>query len=105
MKEINVNELKALKDDGKEFELIDVREPHEVDIAEIGGQLIPMGTVPQHLDQFPKDKQIIVYCRSGQRSANVVRWLEANHGYENIYNLKGGILAWADEIDPSVQKY
>lgn len=105
MKEIDVKELKALKDGGKEFELIDVREPHEVDIAEIGGQLIPMGTVPQHLDQFPKDKQIIVYCRSGQRSANVVRWLEANHGYENIYNLKGGILAWADEIDSSVQKY
>lgn len=105
MKEIDVKELKALIESGKEFELIDVREPHEVEIAEIGGQLVPMATVPQHLDKFPKNKQVIVYCRSGQRSGNVVRWLEDNHGYENIYNLKGGILAWADEIDPSVQKY
>lgn len=105
MKEIDVKELKALMESDKEFELIDVREPHEVEIAQIGGQLVPMATVPQQLDKFPKNKQVVVYCRSGQRSGNVVRWLEDNHGYENIYNLKGGILAWADEIDASIQKY
>jgi len=105
MKEIDVKELQALKESGKDFQLIDVREPHEVDIAEIGGQLIPMGTVPEHLDKFSKEKQIVVYCRSGQRSGHIVRWLEQQHGFENIYNLKGGILAWADEIDPSIEKY
>ncbi len=105
MKEISVNELSALKKSGTDFQLIDVREPNEFEIAEIGGELIPMNSVPQNIDKFSKDKQVIVHCRSGKRSGDVIQWLEANHGFENLYNLKGGILAWADEIDPSVQKY
>ncbi len=105
MKEITVKELKALKDSGADFQLIDVREAYEADIAEIGGELIPLGTVTENVDKFSKDKQVVVHCRSGARSGNAIAWLEANHGFDNLYNLKGGILAWADEIDSSVEKY
>jgi adenylyltransferase/sulfurtransferase len=105
MKEITVKELKALMDNGADFQLIDVREQHEAEIAEIGAELIPLGTVPENVDKFAKDKQVVVHCRSGARSGNAIQWLEANHGFDNLYNLKGGILAWADEIDQSVQKY
>ena len=105
MKEITVKALADLRASGTDFQLIDVREQKEFDIAEIGGELIPMGTVPQNVERFSRDKQVIVHCRSGKRSGDVIAWLESNHGYDNLYNLKGGILAWADEIDPSVQKY
>lgn len=105
MKEISVKELAALKSSGADFQLIDVREQNEVDIAEIGGELIPMNTVPENVDKFAKDKQVIVHCRSGVRSGNVIQYLEQNHGFDNLYNLAGGILAYADEIDDSLTKY
>lgn len=105
MKEVTVKELADLKASGADFQLIDVREQHEADIAEIGGELIPLGSVPQNVDKFSKDKQVIIHCRSGARSGNAVQWLEANHGFDNLYNLKGGILAYADEIDNSLTKY
>ena len=105
MKEVTVKELADLKASGADFQLIDVREQHEADIAEIGGELIPLGSVPQNVDKCSKDKQVIIHCRSGARSGNAVQWLEANHGFDNLYNLKGGILAYADEIDNSLQKY
>lgn len=105
MKEISVKELAALKESGADFQLIDVREQNEVDIAEIGGQLIPMNTVPENVDKFSKDKQVVVHCRSGVRSGNVIQYLEQNHGFDNLYNLAGGILAYADEIDNSLTKY
>lgn len=105
MKEITVQELKKLKDEKADFQLIDVREPHEADICEIGGELIPQGEVPANVDKISRDKQVIIHCRSGARSGNMVKWLEANHGFTNLYNLKGGILAWAKEIDPEIPTY
>lgn len=105
MKEISVKELADLRKSGTDFQLIDVREPHEVEIAEIGGELIPMGTVTENIDKFSKDKQVIVHCRSGQRSGQVVAYLSQQHGFTNLYNLAGGILAWSDEIDSSIPKY
>ncbi len=104
MKEKTVAELKAMMDKGEDFQLIDVREPHEADICQIGGTLIPMNTVPDHLDEIAKDKPVIIHCRSGARSGRIVEYLEAQ-GYDNLYNLKGGILAWADEIDSGMAKY
>jgi len=104
MKEITVSELKQLKDTNADFQLIDVREEHELEICEIGGELIPMGEVMENLDKISKTKKVVVMCRSGARSGTICRALEAE-GYDNVYNLKGGILAWADEIDPSVTKY
>ncbi|MBX2845970.1 MAG: rhodanese-like domain-containing protein [Saprospiraceae bacterium] len=100
MKTISVEELKALMDAQSDFQLIDVREEYEYEEANIGGELIPMGHVMEHIDKFAKDKQVIVHCRSGKRSANVVLLLE-KQGFDNLYNLEGGIKAWAAEIDPS----
>jgi rhodanese-related sulfurtransferase len=99
MKEISVTELKALLDSGADIQLIDVREPAEFESAQIGGELIPLGTLPQNVDKISKDKQVIVHCRSGKRSANAIMFLESNFGYENLYNLAGGIIGWRDEID------
>lgn len=105
MKEITVKELKAWMDSGEDFQLIDVREPNEFEVAQIGGELIPLATVPDHVDKFARDKKVVVHCRSGKRSANAIMFLENQHGFDNLYNLEGGILAWSDEIDPSVMKY
>lgn len=105
MKEITVKELKKLMDEKADIQLIDVREPYEAEIAEIGAELIPMGTIPSNVEKISKDKQVVVHCRSGQRSGDVILWLEANHGFENLYNLVGGVLAWSQEIDSSMPTY
>jgi len=105
MKEVTVQELKQLIDSGADFQLIDVREPHEYDICNIEGELIPQAEVPGSVDRISKDKQVVIHCRSGARSGNMVQWLEKNHGFTNLYNLKGGILAWSKEIDPSMPQY
>lgn len=105
MKEVTVQELKALKDSGADFQLIDVREPHEYDICNLEGELIPQAEIPHNTDKIAKDKKVVIHCRSGARSGNMVQWLEKNHGYTNLYNLKGGILAWAKEIDTSMPTY
>jgi adenylyltransferase/sulfurtransferase len=105
MKEITVQELEKLKESGADFQLIDVREPHEFDICDIGGELIPMGDIPAQVDKISNDKQVVVHCRSGKRSGDIINWLEKNHNFTNLYNLKGGILAWAKEIDPEMPTY
>lgn len=105
MKEVTVSELKQLIDQKKDFQLIDVREEYELEICQIDGEHIPLAEVPHNVDKISREKQVIVHCRSGARSGNIIRWLEANHNFDNLYNLKGGILAWADEIDPSMAKY
>lgn len=104
MKEITVAELKKLKDAKADFQLIDVREEHELEICEIGGEHIAMGEVMDNLGKISKDKQVIIHCRSGARSGAICQALETS-GYNNVYNLKGGIIAWSTEIDPSVTKY
>jgi rhodanese-related sulfurtransferase len=105
MKEVSVAELKAKIDAKEDFQLIDIREQHEIDIAQIGGEHIPMNDVMISLDKISKDKPVIIHCRSGQRSGAVVQALESQMGFDNLYNLAGGILAWSDEIDSSVVKY
>ena len=104
MKEITVSELKALRDNNADHQLIDVREEHELEICQIGGEHIPMGDVMDNLDKIAKDKQVVIHCRSGARSGAICQALESQ-GYNNVYNLKGGIIAWANEIDPSLPKY
>lgn len=99
MKSITVQEFKVLKDKGADFQLIDVREPFEFDEANMGGILIPMNEVPGQVSQFDQTKQVIVHCRSGKRSANVIQFLEQQHGFNNLYNLEGGILAWIDLME------
>lgn len=105
MKEVTVQELKKLKESGADFQLIDVREPHEYDICNLDGELIPMSDVPSNVERIARDKQVIMHCRSGKRSGDMLLWLEKNHGFTNLYNLKGGVLAWAKEIDPEMPTY
>ena len=105
MKEITVQQLKEMMDNKEDFQLIDVREENEYNFANLNGELMPLGSILDHEDDIAKDKKVIVHCRSGARSANAILQLEQSAGFDNLYNLKGGILAWADEIDPSVPKY
>ncbi len=105
MKEITVQELKEKLDANAPIQVIDVREPYEYDIVHISGLLIPMGEVMNRIEEIAKDKEVVVHCRSGKRSAAVIDALERMHGYDNLYNLKGGILAYAAEIDPSLPTY
>ncbi|MGA2847720.1 MAG: molybdopterin-synthase adenylyltransferase MoeB, partial [Terracidiphilus sp.] len=102
--QLTVKELKARRDAGEDFFLLDVREPYEYQIAQIGGTLIPQNDVPNRLAEIPRDREIIVQCRSGARSQRIAELLK-QAGYQSVVNLAGGILAWSDEIDPSVQKY
>jgi sulfur-carrier protein adenylyltransferase/sulfurtransferase len=102
MKSITVTELKTLMDQGADFQLVDVREIYENEAANLNGLLIPMGEIPTNVDKIDKDKQVVIHCRSGKRSANVIGFLEENHGFTNLYNLEGGIMAWVDQIDPTM---
>jgi len=104
MKEISVQELKEKKDNGDDFQLIDVREDFEYEMSNLGGQLIPLGGILIEADKIDKTKPVVVMCRSGKRSAAAIMQLE-QQGFTNLYNLKGGILAWADEIDPNISVY
>ncbi|MCB0319841.1 MAG: hypothetical protein KDD60_02880 [Bdellovibrionales bacterium] len=105
MLEITPKELKLWQDEGRDFFLLDVREPHERDIVSIGGELIPMGQFQDSLDRIPKDKPVVIYCRSGGRSAFVVQQLVNSHGYIEVYNLAGGVLQYSDDVDPDLPKY
>ncbi|MFZ9982800.1 MAG: rhodanese-like domain-containing protein [Cyclobacteriaceae bacterium] len=105
MKELTVSDLKSLMDNKADFQLVDVREPHEYEICNLGGDLIPLSMIPESIDKIKRDKQVIVHCRSGARSGQAVSWLEKSHGFTNIYNLKGGLLAWSNEVDPNFPKY
>ncbi len=105
MNEITPSELKCLLDAKEDVQVIDVREPYEAEICSIGGELIPMGNIMDNLDKLRKDAKLIVHCRSGMRSGTVVQALEDQHGFKSVFNLKGGILAWADEVDNSIKKY
>ena len=102
--QMSVQELKQRRDVGEDVFVLDVREPYEVQIATIGGMLIPQNQVPQRLAEIPRDREVVVQCRSGGRSQRIAEFL-AQQGYANVKNLAGGILAWADQIDPKVQKY
>jgi len=97
IKEITVQELSEWKQNGKDFQLIDVREPNEFNEANMEGELIPLGTVIENVDKFSKDKPVVVHCRSGKRSANAIAVLQMDHGFDNLYNLQGGILAWLEQ--------
>jgi len=106
--QISVKELKARLDkkeaNNDNFLLLDVREPYEFQIAQIGGKLIPQNDVANRLSELNPAQEIIVHCRSGVRSQKIAELLKQS-GFEKVSNLAGGILAWSDEIDPTVTKY
>ncbi|MDQ4062555.1 MAG: molybdopterin-synthase adenylyltransferase MoeB [Actinomycetota bacterium] len=102
--EINVQDLKQKLDNGESVNVLDVREPHEYEVANIGARLIPLGELPQRLVELDQDENFAVHCKTGGRSARAVKLLQ-DAGFQNVYNVKGGINAWSEEIDPSVPKY
>jgi rhodanese-related sulfurtransferase len=102
MKEISVDELKAKMDEKADFQLIDVREIAEYQMGNNGAEHIPLSSIPDNLDKISKEKPVYIICRSGRRSANAVMFLEQKYGMENLYNVEGGMLAWKEEVDSSV---
>lgn len=102
---LTVRELNQWMQDGTDFQLIDVREAYERKIAEIGGRHIPLTAIADHADQIDRKKKVVFYCRSGQRSRQAIEKLQSLAPFDNLLNLEGGILAWADEIDPEMTKY
>ncbi len=102
---ITCAELKEMMDKSADYVLVDVREPHEFDICRIpGSRLIPLGQLPNRVNELDRNADIIMHCRSGVRSQQAVDFLREN-GFERVRNLVGGILAWSDEVDSSVPKY
>jgi adenylyltransferase/sulfurtransferase len=103
--DVTVQQLKSRLDAGEDFVLLDVREPHELQICKIpSSTLIPMGEIPKRHGELDRSRDLIVYCRSGARSGRVVNFLR-QQGFDRAFNLKGGILEWIDKIDPSQPKY
>jgi len=105
IKEITAKELYDLQVRGENIQIVDVREPHEYDIVNIGAELIPLSTLSNNADRIDRDKKVIVHCKMGGRSAKAIRELEEKFGFKNLYNLKGGILGWIDEVQPELTKY
>jgi adenylyltransferase/sulfurtransferase len=105
IREITAKELYNWQVTGKKFQLIDVREPSEYEIVEIGGELIPLGSIAAQADRIAQDRDVVIHCKMGGRSAKAIRELEEKFGFQNLYNLKGGILAYIDEVRPELTKY
>jgi adenylyltransferase/sulfurtransferase len=102
--EISVQELKEWQDEKKDFLLIGVREPAEYEKANMGARLIPLATLPQHFAELDPEQDIVVHCKLGGRSGMAVEFLRRN-GFPKARNLRGGIIAWSQQIDPSVPQY
>jgi sulfur-carrier protein adenylyltransferase/sulfurtransferase len=99
--EITVQELAALKEANANFMILDVRDPWEYQERNLGGHLIPLKELPNRLNELNRDQQIIVHCQMGGRSSRATAYL-LEQGFKNVANLRGGIKAWAREIDPSM---
>ena len=104
-KEITARDLYDWQVKGKKFKLIDVREPSEYKIVQIGGTLIPLSTISEHADEIPSDIDVVFLCKSGIRSLKAIKELEEKFAFNNLYNLKGGILAYIDQVQPELTRY
>jgi adenylyltransferase/sulfurtransferase len=102
--QMSVQELKRRLDAGDDLMVLDVREPYEYQIAQIGGHLIPLNELPSRLGELNTAQEIVVQCKSGGRSQRAAEFL-ANNGFTKLHNLAGGITAWSNEIDPKIPKY
>lgn len=104
MKEITVQELKKKIDHQEDFQLIDVRESFEYEVSNLNGLHIPLANILIETTKISTEKPVIIHCRSGARSAAAIMQLESQ-GFKNLFNLKGGILAWAAEVEPGMPVY
>lgn len=102
--DITVEELARLRTDGVDHLLLDVREEHEYEIVNLGGQLIPLATLPDRLEELDRDVRIVAHCRAGRRGAKAVAQLR-DAGFDDAWNLHGGLVAWSERVDPSLPRY
>jgi sulfur-carrier protein adenylyltransferase/sulfurtransferase len=106
MQEITASELKQLMDEGADIQLIDVRQPDEYAFAKIeGAKLIPLGDIIRRMDELDETREIIIHCKMGGRSSRAIEALQQSGFKGNMRNLRGGITAWSNEVDPKVPKY
>jgi adenylyltransferase/sulfurtransferase len=105
IKEIDALELDKWQQRGEDFQIIDVREPYEYEICNIGADLIPLATVVENAGRIDRKRKVVVQCKTGNRSGKAIRELEERFGFDNLYNLKGGILGYIDDINPKLTKY
>jgi adenylyltransferase/sulfurtransferase len=105
IKEIDALELHEWETTGVDYQIIDVREAHEYEIVNIGAELIPLATVVQNVDRIDRAKKVVVQCKTGNRSGKAIRELEEKFGFENLYNLKGGILGYIRDVKPELTRY
>jgi adenylyltransferase/sulfurtransferase len=105
VKEIDADELNTLLEGNERFQLIDVREQYEFDLVNIGGELIPLGSIIANFQKIKQDRKVVVHCKMGGRSAKAIRDLEDRFGFENLYNLKGGIIEYLKEYEPDLEIY
>jgi sulfur-carrier protein adenylyltransferase/sulfurtransferase len=104
MGDMTVEELKRRRDAGEDIFVLDVREPHEYQIANIGGHLIPLNDLPKRIGELEPNREMVVHCKMGGRSAKAVDFLRQS-GFTRVHNLAGGITAWAERVDPKMPKY
>jgi sulfur-carrier protein adenylyltransferase/sulfurtransferase len=105
VRQVTVENLHQMMQNQEDFQLIDVRKPYEYEIAHLGGTLIPLDELESYLEKISRDKKVVIHCRSGQRSSIAISMLQEKYGYENLFNLEGGILAWAEKIDQNMPRY
>ena len=105
VKVVTALELKEMQDNNENFVIIDVREEDETQICSIGGINIPLGKIDKEVDKIPRDKMAVMMCRSGKRSYMATLFLQQEHDFENLYNLNGGIVAYARDVDDSLTLY
>ena len=106
MKNISPIELSNLiNSNNNDYQLIDIRDDYEYDICCIGGEKISMYSIIKNINKLSKSKKVIIYCRTGSRSSNIIDLIEKKFQYKNIYNLEGGIMKWMEDIDPTLEKY
>ena len=100
--EISATDLRRMRDAGEPCQVVDVRESYEVEVCSIGGQHIPLGELIERLADIRRDVPVVIHCRSGRRGAAATEALRSRYGFTNVRNLSGGILAWAAEVDPTI---
>ena len=105
MKQIDPISLKEKIDNEEDFQLVDIRDEYEFEICCIGGDKINMYSIIDNLENISKDKDVIIYCRTGTRSSNIIIMLEDTYSYKNLYNLNGGIMRWREDVDNSIKEY
>ncbi|GHA70336.1 rhodanese-like domain-containing protein [Pontibacter akesuensis] len=105
MDEITVQELKERLSRSSNIQLVDVREPEEFEICNLGGELIPLGELPKQVNRIRRDIPVVMVCHHGFRSAQAMNYLTQRLGFDNLLNLKGGIHAWATQVDTSMATY